>query len=189
MSLVRLLRDGKSLIGLQDSVPRYRMRAKNLLPKFGSTKNPFSTSTSEPAQTAAKPAAQIARYQMTPAELAAARLKETKELPMPASVEFKKAETAPVSAATSNWLRQWTQKLNPFSGWSWRKTLPKRSLLGPNKPTVQGELSLDRVKVMRNDLSDAEVELVPAKPAAKPKPEPAVKMISRAEESTELIKS
>jgi hypothetical protein len=34
-----------------------------------------------------------------------------------------------------------------------------------SKPAVQGELSLDRVKVMRNDLSDADLEVVPAKPS------------------------
>jgi hypothetical protein len=33
------------------------------------------------------------------------------------------------------------------------------------KPAVQGELSLDRVKVMRNDLSDADLEVVQAKPS------------------------
>jgi hypothetical protein len=34
-----------------------------------------------------------------------------------------------------------------------------------SKPAVQGELSLDRVKVMRNDLSDADLEVVPVKPS------------------------
>src|SRR5262249_235881 len=42
MSLVRLLTAGKSLIGIQEETSRYRMRAKNLLPKFGSDKNPFA---------------------------------------------------------------------------------------------------------------------------------------------------
>jgi hypothetical protein len=31
------------------------------------------------------------------------------------------------------------------------------------KPPVQGELSLDKIKVVRNDLSDADLEVVPAK--------------------------
>jgi hypothetical protein len=34
------------------------------------------------------------------------------------------------------------------------------------KPLVQGELSLGRVKVVRNDLSDSDLEVVEAKPAA-----------------------
>jgi hypothetical protein len=33
------------------------------------------------------------------------------------------------------------------------------------KLAVQGELSLDRIKVVRNDLSDADLEIVGAKPA------------------------
>jgi hypothetical protein len=33
-----------------------------------------------------------------------------------------------------------------------------------NKPLVQGELSLDRVKVVRNDLSDTDLEIVSSKP-------------------------
>jgi hypothetical protein len=37
---------------------------------------------------------------------------------------------------------------------------------------IQGELSLDRVKPVRNDLTDADLELAPAKPAVKT-PEPA----------------
>jgi len=32
-----------------------------------------------------------------------------------------------------------------------------------SKPPVQGELSLDRVKVVRNDLSDADLEVIPAR--------------------------
>jgi len=36
------------------------------------------------------------------------------------------------------------------------------------KPAVQGELSLDRIKVMRNDLSDADLEVVAARPPVVP---------------------
>ena len=42
MSLGKLLTSGKSLVGLQNAEGRYEMRAQNLLPKFGSEKNPFS---------------------------------------------------------------------------------------------------------------------------------------------------
>ena len=44
------------------------------------------------------------------------------------------------------------------------------------KPPVQGELSLDRIKVVRNDLSDADLEVVPAKvPTAPASSEPALR--------------
>ena len=33
----------------------------------------------------------------------------------------------------------------------------------PTRLPVQGELSLDQIKVVRNDLSDADLEVIPAK--------------------------
>ena len=64
-------------------------------------------------------------------------------------------------------------KLNPLE---W---LPKRH--EPARPTiklmarvpVQGELSLDNVKVVRNDLSDTDVEVVTARSGARTNPAPA----------------
>ncbi len=50
MSLGRLLTNGKSLVTFRDSAGHYRMRPRNLLPKFGSGKNPFSNSTPQPAR-------------------------------------------------------------------------------------------------------------------------------------------
>jgi hypothetical protein len=45
------------------------------------------------------------------------------------------------------------------------------------KGPVQGELSLERIKVIRNDLSDTDLEIVPVKaPAARPSAEPAMQM-------------
>ena len=49
------------------------------------------------------------------------------------------------------------------------------------KPPVQGELSLDKIKVVRNDLSDADLEVVPAKqPAAPASAAPGVRAEERA---------
>jgi hypothetical protein len=63
---------------------------------------------------------------------------------------------------------QLNSKLKPLFGWARPKggarALPRTDAL------VQGELSLDRVKVVRNDLSDSDLEIVPAK---KPSPAPA----------------
>ena len=47
-------------------------------------------------------------------------------------------------------LGRWTLRANPFKS----SSKPGRT------PVVQGELSLDKVKVVRNDLSDADLELV-----------------------------
>lgn len=60
------------------------------------------------------------------------------------------------------------------------------------RPAVQTELSLDRVKVMRNDLSEADLEVVTAPtqkasaPAATPAPAPRLEPISAMEEATTL---
>ncbi|HEX4646571.1 MAG TPA: hypothetical protein VH598_13290 [Verrucomicrobiae bacterium] len=62
MSLVRLLTTGKSLVGMQDNLSRYRLTKKRLLPKFGSDKNPFApppkAEPAKPAPAEAPPAAE-----------------------------------------------------------------------------------------------------------------------------------
>ena len=116
----------------------YRENKQMALPKFVSPKNPFAPS-------------------KTPAEAT----------PVPA-----KKETAPVPASTqkmppisgmSKSLASWTNKLNPASLWGGSPPAEPKAL-----PAVQAELSLDTVKVVHNDLSDADVEVVPIKsrPAA-----------------------
>jgi hypothetical protein len=49
---------------------------------------------------------------------------------------------------------RWTTRVNPF-----------KSEKAPLRPAIQGELSLDRVKPLRNDLNESDLELVPCKPA------------------------
>ena len=65
------------------------------------------------------------------------------------------SSTVPVSeiSAKPRWFSRWTAR--------WQR--PNTSVIPRfSKPLVQGELSLDRVKVMRNDLSDSDLEVVPA---------------------------
>jgi hypothetical protein len=53
----------------------------------------------------------------------------------------------------------WAGKINPLSLWrSFHPSAPKKT----QRP-LQAELSLDRVKVVHNDLTDADVEVVPIK--------------------------
>jgi hypothetical protein len=64
---------------------------------------------------------------------------------------------APVGKGTGSGMNayplgRWTLKANPF----------KSSSKPAGQPVVQGELSLDKVKVVRNDLSDSDLELVAA---------------------------
>jgi len=161
---------------LKDSTCRYRVRGCFVLPKFGSTKNPFSAPVpTELIQAASEGTRGVARYQMTPAELTAARLKQTAKLPSPAAVPareaFRKAVPTPWAGAKARqWLGGWAQRLNPLGRWLNRQPKSRPAVPKFNRPAVQGELSLANVKVMRNDLNDADVEIVAAKPAMKTKP-------------------
>jgi hypothetical protein len=55
--------------------------------------------------------------------------------------------------------KAWVSKLNPISIW---RGSPRQTAQHNHRP-MQAELSLDRVKVVHNDLSDADVEIVPMK--------------------------
>jgi len=179
MSLVRLLKAGKSLTDLKNSTNRYCMRSRFLLPKFGSTKNPFSAPVPvEAIQAACEGVPVLERYQKSPAELSAARLKKTAKLPDTVMPETGPLQPVPANLPKrkGNWraaLVRWTQKLNPFGGLPKRTPETQPPTCRPGRPPVQAELTLDTIKVLRNDLSDADVEIVPATPPAVTKPEPA----------------
>ena len=177
MSLLRLLKAGKSLVDLKNSTSRYRLQHTARLPKFGSSKNPFIARSETPSVQAAPGAAAPGRppeREMIPAEIAAAQLKQTRRLPIittPAR-EGGKISRPGLAARALNRAGQLAQRLNPLSRWLNRKSSARPAFSGLGRPPVQGELSMDRIKVVRNDLNDADVEIVPAKPTAKTKAEP-----------------
>jgi hypothetical protein len=170
MSLLRLLTSGKCLVGMKDSdASRYRMRPKALLPKFGSPKNPFITR-SEPAQIGspqAAVAAALTAEPMTPAESAAAGLKETQRLPVTASTgTARRIPGTNLAAGVLQGMQDLAGKLNPLR---WRAEKPSSRpapVRTDHSSPVQGELSLDRIKVVRNDLNDADLEIIPAESRA-----------------------
>jgi hypothetical protein len=214
MSLVRLLTTGKSLVGLGEPAARYRMRDRFLLPKFGSAPNPFAEAGGPKAvpamtETATTPSP-VAKYQMTPAELAAARLKETKRLPAVtiAAMQAADAQLAEAEAAMTprfreqaaglaslavrapiGWARGWFAKLNPLRLLDRRSAASKPPIPVFGKTPVQAELSLENIRVVRNDLNESEVELVPAKAVARPKAKQASEPAAPAPETAELIKT
>ena len=72
------------------------------------------------------------------------------------------------------WRAKWAARLSALfsrpAGKPAKVTLP-----APARLPVQGQLALDRIKVVRNDLSDADLEVVPARlPITKVKTAPAV---------------
>jgi hypothetical protein len=194
MSLLRLLTSGKSLVGLRDTESPYRLTSQNLLPQFGPARNPFSNRVkAEPAQTEARSsenhsegAASVAKPNIPP------------QSGEPAAVPQKRAEHRAVPAwfsarnlAVALWRRlaallsgSQTRLFGLFARPSGRAAKP--AIPRFPKPPVQGELSLDRIKVVRNDLSDADLEVVAAKPPAAPA---ATAPVPRAVEKADVTKS
>ena len=155
MSIGRLLLAGKSLVGGQNGSSRYRLDKRARLPKFGSPKNPFVKEKRTPPR---PDAVQQTAAGVRPATQAAA----------PAVNEVKPVTTQLRQAVLR--LREWCADMNPIP----RLAKPVRSAPSPRYATspVQSELSLDEVKVVRNDLSDADLEIVPAKPVRRAEAEP-----------------
>ena len=130
---------GRSIKSGRDYIS-YRINKHVYLPKFGPALNPFkSPAPAEPAGPGAEIAASPVNKVMTPVAA------KTQKLPPLAA-------PGPVRAAS------WASKLNPLSLWRGSQAA------APSAPSpVQSELSLDSVKVVHNDLSDADVEVVPIK--------------------------
>ena len=128
---------GKSLVSGRGAMA-YRESKQAYLPKFGSPKNPFVT----PAQNESPKA---------PVENPVAPMGEV------SSPSWAKTQKMPTISSSPKSLATWTTKLNPMTmlrGSQEEKTF---------SPVVQAELSLDSVKVVHNDLTDADVEIVPIK--------------------------
>ena len=146
MNLGKLLVAGKSVINGRGEIS-YRANKHVYLPKFGTTQQSFqapaATAAATPApERIAAPAAPALTAPAVPAVAPVAT--KTQKIPALAS--------APVRPAS------WAGKLNPISIWRGAPPVAK-----PTQPAVQTELSLDSVKVVHNDLSDADVEVVPMK--------------------------
>ena len=159
MNLAKLLVAGKSIINGRAEIS-YRANRHVYLPKFGLAQNPFKLpDEAEPA----KPVA----------EIAAAPIKKAAP---PAAAKTQKIPPWPRPARATSW----ASKLNPIS--IWRGSTPE----APSAPCpVQSELSLDSVKVVHNDLSDADVEVVPIKSRAADKA--AVPVLPPPEKSWEFL--
>ena len=139
MNLGKLLVAGKSIVSGCAEVS-YRANKHVYLPKFVLTQNPFkSPAEAEPAGTGRR------KPSPTPVKKTAA----------PVAAKTQKMPPWPPGPARAT---SWASKLNPIS--IWRGSAPAaQSAPWP----VQAELSLDSVKVVHNDLSDADVEVVPIK--------------------------
>lgn len=144
MNLGKLLVAGKTIIGGGGEIS-YRINDRGYLPKFISPKNPFAPAVkAEPAPKA-------------------------DEVPVKQGLasDGTKTQKLPTFPAARIRKKSWVSKFNPLSVWRRSRTPAPQKAQRP----MQAELSLDRVKVMHNDLTDADVEIVPIKSRTMPKPE------------------
>jgi len=166
MSLLRLLTTGKTLVGLKKPEHRYHLPGEAALPKFGGKKNPFratvfpdKSETGENVASAAAP--EFAATDVT------GPVNPTLAPPHGAVPEFSQPTGRPDSAALVDARQPTVARTSPFRAlllWGRaKKANPARALAG--RPLIQGELSLDKVKVVRNDLSETDFEIVPSEHA------------------------
>lgn len=127
------------------------MTQQNLVPKFGSVKRPET-----------KPEAAESGEKKGPDQRAVPPQKEISMnvIEVSEKTEVAASENAPRASYPQG---RWTLFKNPF--------IPKAVPIAEKAP-VQGELSLESVKPMRNDLHDSDLEIVagtaPMKPAEAP---------------------
>ena len=185
MSLLRLLTAGRSLVGLKKAEVRYHLPNDQALPRFGSKKNPFrATALPEKADSAPESSNQPSEPQPGPESTVPAPVEagggavdgERSDQTGDAKVEEGKGNADKQKALPADHEQRRGSGIKAFLRWG---RSGKSKLQGPGRGAlVQGELSLDRVKVVRNDLSESDLEVVrgrqpeaskaPAGPAAVP---------------------
>jgi hypothetical protein len=152
MSFGKLLATGKSLVGGKGD-SRYRVAKRAILPNFGSPKNPFVIAPNRDA-VSERPAAPTISATSLPTQaadpVARAVAAPTTNTPARTSVFSQAGATlAPLS-----------KKFNLFSWLARRKQSGKSVIPRFGHKPVQEELHLENVRVVRNDLSDADLEVV-----------------------------
>jgi hypothetical protein len=171
MKLGKLLAAGKSIMNGRVEVS-YRASKQVYLPKFGPAKNPFKTETPEPSPEAAAVADSTVVPPVAPRPVRAESLETPTAVPIN-SMAVIAQELPPLPVISEKKKTNWAGKLNPASIF---RRHPEKSGLKPldgaagaqKTTTTQAELSLDTVKVVHNDLSDADVEVVPIKSRSAP---------------------
>jgi hypothetical protein len=168
MSLLRLLTTGKSLVGFGDTEGRYQLTTQRLLPHFGSAKNPFlSRGESDQAQAEGGskgiPEGDVDCCNRSAPNMGqlADRQAVRQEPKLSAKVGVAGRLLA-MQVRAAAFFTPWSLRLKNLLNFR-RPENPKPAIPRFTKPPVQGELSLDTIRVVRNDLSDADLEVIAAK--------------------------
>jgi hypothetical protein len=184
MSLLRLLTAGRSLVGLKKTEVRYHLPGGKALPKFGSKKNPFRATVrpekAEPSQESSKQQQESSTGANGAADQKvcacasaaekrprAAEARDQKDSVNGAEERAVRERKAPDSSLGTTEKRR-SSAVKAFLLWGRAKKGKVRGS-SATTPLVQAELSLDRVKVVRNDLSESDLEIVRASQLPAPK--------------------
>jgi hypothetical protein len=153
MSLMKLLSAGRSWVGLKDPGSRYQMGKPGMLPKFGSGRNPFGAKNAAHQSDSSDRSDKVAAPTPVPGG--------SQAQVRPASHSRSQIANSQEVAKKGNW----ASKLGVMLGLRVKKrgaAAPARAA-GPRPETrPQLELSLDKIRVVRNDLSDADVVILTA---------------------------
>ena len=168
MSLLHLLTAGKSLVGLKNSDKRYHLPGQRGLPQFGSKKNPFRATAlpeklEQPETT--EPAEAVAAVKEGPGEVDSRSKRPTLAVPeVGSSGTCAEKPSGPGGHSPkppcSPGVRGEGRAFGMKALLVWARTRKGHPGVVPvGRQMVQGELSLDKVKVVRNDLSESDVEV------------------------------
>lgn len=168
MNPLNLLTKGRTFKGLKDRPGVYKLPARSTLPNFSALKG--HEAASRPAVEVSPPFSPLPN--LFGAKISAA-LSPALEPPAPKAAEAP-ASPAIMTKSGGDFLNLAAQ----FCGRFREKWMPKRKASTVPAPSVQAELALEKITVVRNDLSEEEMEVVAVqakararKKAEKPEPE------------------
>ncbi len=153
MSLMHLLAVGHSFLGMKTQPHRYKLCEQKFLPKFAPVGRPVSLMPApmqEKSPLGAEPLFNKKASASPPTDPA---------IPPPPPPKRGGARAIAVPELHP----QAAEAVRAAGKTAW-KIFGARPSAGAARPLVQSELSLDRVKVMRNDLYDTDLEIVPMQP-------------------------
>lgn len=166
MKLVRFLAAGKSLVGLKDTEGRYQLPKSSVLPRFGIAKDTEGGTgtelTRQPTQAGMEPVASAADVRT---DVALGKV----ETGVRGGGDHSSPQPAPQPSIRPGKIKTVLKK---FLGWlPWFGKTPVAAAIPVfSSLPVQTELSLENVKVVRNDLSESDLEFqsVASRPAVNP---------------------
>ena len=159
MRLVRFLAAGKSLVGLKDVEGRYRLPNGRALPQFGIAKDAGVPAS---AESIPQPLNEVSGVPAAPAEPATGVTQGQVETTAGQGPKPSLPKPAPYLKPDREGNSSIFRKLFGWLPW-YRETPTTAAIPAFSRLPVQTELSLENVKVVRNDLSESDLEVQAAR--------------------------